>query len=61
MQDQINDEELRHLTHDALRLYSGFTEIYQGHLVEAVMRKLPPEFDRGRVERIVREVAPQAH
>ena len=61
MQDQINDEELRHLTRAALHLYSGFTELYHGHLVEAVMRKLPPEFDRDRVERIVREMAPQAH
>ena len=61
MQDQFSDEVLRQLTHNALRLYSGFTEIYHGHLVEAVMRNLPPEFDRGRVERIVHEVAPQAH
>lgn len=61
MPDQINDDVLRHLTYDALHLYSGFAEIYHGHLVEAVMRNLPPEFDRDRVERVVREVAPQAH
>lgn len=61
MPDVVNDEVLRHLTYDALHLYSGFDEVFHGHLVEAVMRNLPPEFDRRRVERVVREVAPEAH
>ncbi|MDF2631264.1 MAG: hypothetical protein K0R39_5095 [Symbiobacteriaceae bacterium] len=61
MPDQFSDEVLRRLTHDALHLYSGFDEVYHGHLVEAVMRNLPPEFDRDRVERVVHDVAPNAH
>jgi len=61
MPDVYNDEVLRHLTYDALHLYQDFDEVFHGHLVEAVMRNLPPEFDRRRVERIVKEVAPKAH
>jgi hypothetical protein len=60
MNDWISDEELRRLTGDAMLLYSDFEEIYKGHLVEAVMRNLPPEMDRSRVEQIVAQVAPEA-
>jgi len=58
--DQVSDQHLRALTSDALQLYSDFDEIYKGHLVEAVMRNLPPEFDRDRVERMVETMAPTA-
>ena len=55
MGDQTSDDRIRHLTSDALRLYQDFDEVFKGNLVEAVMRHLPPDFDRGRVERIVSE------
>jgi len=53
--NRISDDDLRHLASDALRLYQGFDEVFKGHIVEAVLRHLPPEFDRQRVERIVSE------
>lgn len=56
MQEQISDDRIRHLTADAARLYSDFDERLPGHVIEAVMRHLPPDFDRQRVERIVSEM-----
>lgn len=55
MEQEVSDDRLRYLTTDALRLYEGFDEVFHGHIVEAVMRNLPPEFDRRRVEQIVSE------
>ncbi len=55
MGGEISDEQIRQLTGNALQLYEGFDEIFHGHVVEAVMRHLPQEFDRKRVERIVSE------
>ncbi|HYG60247.1 MAG TPA: hypothetical protein VD902_19435 [Symbiobacteriaceae bacterium] len=60
MPHTVSDDHLRALTADALQLYGDFDEVYKGHLVEAVMRNLPPEFERERVERIVAEMAPGA-
>lgn len=55
MNQEISDDTIRHLAADAMRLYHGFDEIYAGHVIEAVMRHLPPDFDRRRVSRIVYE------
>lgn len=56
MGDNISDDRIRHLTSDALRLYQGFDEVSRGQIIEAVLRYLPPDFDRKRVERIVSEL-----
>lgn len=55
MGEQFTDEQIRQLTQGALQLYAGFDEVFHGHIVEAVMRHLPPDFDRRRVERVVSE------
>lgn len=60
MNDSISDADIRRLTSDALLLYSDFDEVYRGHVIEAVMRNLPPEIDRTRVEQIVAAMAPRA-
>lgn len=58
MAEQFSDERIRDLAHGAMRLYEGFEEIYRPLLVEAVLRQLPPEFDRRRVERILESMVP---
>lgn len=56
MNEEIGDQRLRELAENALRLYEGFEEVYPTLLIEAMMRHLPPEFDRSRVERVVSEL-----
>jgi hypothetical protein len=58
MIDPVSDDRLRHLVQDALRMYEGFAEQPEPILVEAVMRQLPPDFDRQRVRSIIREFNP---
>lgn len=54
----VTDDHLRYLTQEALDLYDGFEEIFRPVIVEAVMRNLPPEFDRDRVEQVVAQYVP---
>lgn len=58
LEQPISDDRIRHLVSDAVRLYAVFEEVYPSHVVEAVMRHLPPDFDFHRVERIVAEMVP---
>lgn len=54
----LGDAHIHHLTKEALQLYDGFEEIYRPLIIEAVMRNLPPEFDRDRVDRVVAQYVP---
>jgi hypothetical protein len=56
--DAITDDQIRELIGGAIRLYVGFDEVYRPHLAEAVLRQLPPDFDRSRVDRLLAEALP---
>jgi hypothetical protein len=54
----MTDDRLLALISDAMDLYAGFDEVYRPHIAEAVLRHLPPEFDRTRLDRLLEEHMP---